>query len=547
MREPLSSLDGRTFDSIVIGGGINGASAVQNIAANGHDVLIVEKDDFGSGSSSRSSRLLHCGLRYLAPGRSLWDFVWHPSRLLTALRMARGSMIARAEFVEATSRRARSMVFAFPIYRNGPYRAWQIDIAFFLLRLMWPKGPPLEYRRISATDAKRMPLVKELRNLDDLHSVAIYREYQFDWPERLCIDCIIDAERMGAVARNYTSATLRQRDASGSWRLTLTDQRDGTSAEVRAKVVVNTTGIWTDVVNAQASPSAKRRVLGTKGCHIVVKLPSAYAGHGIATLNSKSEPFYCIPWHDLHFFGPTETVYEGDKDDVHVTPGEQAWLLAEANCLFPGIQIGPENVVLTWAGVRPLTYDPSVPFGNRSKVIHDLSTDGLPNVLAITAGPVTTYRQSGIDLAGEVAKRVSARRPSRAPDLGPRLPPENDNSPFLIEGDRSVRLSDLQHAVSKEHAVKLTDMLFRRTGLGWRHRFTDGEIDRAASVLATELRLSPEARTHAVDDFYGESEQLFGVRSTEGHDRAGANSELSTPNCRSRSLPLRDVFRNDRR
>ena len=472
----------------------------------------MEKGDYGSGSSSRSSRLLHCGLRYLAPGRSLWDFVRHPSRLLTALRMARGSMIARAQFVEATAARARPMTFAFPIYKDGPYRAWQIDVGFLLLRLMWPKGPPLDYRRISAEEARRMPLAKELRDFDRLHSVATYREYQFDWPERLCMDCILDAERMGASARNYTSARLRTRDPDGSWRVLLTDQLDGTSAEVRAKVVVNTTGIWIDEVNAQANASAKRRVLGTKGAHIVIKLPRAYAGHGVATLNSKSEPFYCIPWHDLHFFGPTETVYESDKDDVHVTPEEQTWLLGEANRLFPGINITAKDVILTWAGVRPLTYDPAVPFGNRSKQIHDLAADGLPNVLAMTAGPVTTYRESGVALAREVASRVSARRSPQLPDFGPKLPPENDNSPFLIAGDRSVRLSDLQHAVEKEHAVSLTDILFRRTGLGWRHRFTDGEVDKAASILATELRLSPEARTASVVDFQKEQKQLFGVR-----------------------------------
>lgn len=512
MRKRLGDLDGRSFDTIVIGGGINGSAALQSIASQGHDALLVEKGDYGSGSSSRSSRLLHCGLRYLAPGRSLWDFFWHPSRLLTALRMARGSMIARAQFVEATAARARSMTFAFPIYKDGPYRAWQIDLGFFLLRLMWPKGPPLDYRRISPAEAKDMPLATELRDFERLHSVATYREYQFDWPERLCVDCILDAERMGAVARNYTAARLQERDQDGFWRVLLTDQLDGTCAEVRGKVVVNTTGIWIDEVHAQASASARRRVLGTKGAHIVVKLPSDYAGYGIATLNSKSEPFYCVPWHDLHFFGPTETVYESDKDDIHVTPDEQSWLIGEANRLLPGIKITANDIILTWAGVRPLTYDPAVPFGNRSKQIHDLAADGLPNVLAMTAGPVTTYRESGAAIAREVAKRVSARRTPQTPDLGAKLPPENDNSPFLIAGDRSVRLSDLQHAVENEHAVGLTDILFRRTGLGWRHRFTDGEIDQAAAAIATELRLSPEARSHAVADFQSEHQRLFGVR-----------------------------------
>src|SRR5689334_23382587 len=99
MRPDIASFDCERFDVVVVGGGINGASAAQHLAAAGYKTLIVEKGDFGSGSSSRSSRLLHCGLRYLAPGRSILDFVRHPSRFSTALRMARLAMQAREEFV----------------------------------------------------------------------------------------------------------------------------------------------------------------------------------------------------------------------------------------------------------------------------------------------------------------------------------------------------------------------------------------------------------------------------------------------------------------
>ena len=512
MRKPIADLNGREFDVLIIGGGINGAAAAQKVAAEGYDVLLVEKGDYGSGSSSRSSRLLHCGLRYLAPGRSMWDFVRHPSRLVTALVMARSCMEARTEFTRDTAVRSRLMKFSFPIYKNGPYRGWQIDIAFFILRLLWRQGPPLNYRRISGAEAAQAPLTRELRDLDKLQSVATYDEYEFDWPERICMDAILDAQRLGAQARNYTTARLQDRGPDGLWRAALADQLGGGSAEVRAKIVLNTAGIWADQVNHQAAPDAGRRVLGTKGCHIVVQLPSGYSGHGVATLNSKSEPFYCIPWHGLHFFGPTETVYDGDKDDIHVTEAEQAWLLSEANRLMPGANLSSRDIRLTWAGVRPLTYDPALPLGKRSREIHDLAKDGLPNVLVMTAGPITSYRSAGELLAAEVAKRIPARRAVQRPDYGPKLAPENDNSPFLIEGDRSVRLSDLQHAITEEHAVTLTDLLFRRTGLCWRHKPSQDEVERAASVLALELGLSPQARADAVAEFWAEHQRLLGVR-----------------------------------
>lgn len=512
MRKDITELESQVYDALIIGGGINGAAAIQRIAAQGHRVLLVEKNDYGSGSSSRSSRLLHCGLRYLAPGRSLWDFIRHPDRLATSLKMARASMIARADFVATTPTRARVMTFAFPIYKDGPYKGWQIDAAFRILGLIGPKGPPLEYRRVSGQEARRLPLVNELRDLDKLDSVALYREYEFDWPERLCMDSILDAERMGATARNYTSATLGERGADGRWRVRVADALNGSTADVRATVVLNLTGIWVDETNAAAATAPERRVLGTKGTHILVKLPGPYAGCGVATLNSKSEPFYCIPWHDLHFFGPTETVYESNKDNIHISQDEQAWLIAEANRMMPEIKITADDILLTWAGVRPLTYDPAVPFGNRSRQIHDLGKDGLANVIAMTAGPITSYRSAGEQLAAEVSKRVVASRSPQLPDFSAKQPPENDNSPFLVSGDRSVRLSDIQHAIVSEQALTLTDILFRRTGLGWRHRFTDEEIERAASVLAVELGLSAQQRRNAIEAFRKEYARLFGVR-----------------------------------
>src|SRR6266704_278849 len=132
MRPNIAELDAKKFDVIVVGGGINGASTAQHLAAAGYRTLIVDKGDFGSGASSRSSRLLHCGLRYLAPGRSILDFVRHPSRFVVALRMARLAMEARSEFVRTSPGRTSVMALHFPVYRGGPYASWQIDVAFKL-------------------------------------------------------------------------------------------------------------------------------------------------------------------------------------------------------------------------------------------------------------------------------------------------------------------------------------------------------------------------------------------------------------------------------
>ena len=126
MRPPLRTIDGEKYDVVIIGAGVNGASAAQHLSAAGYSVLLIDKGDFASGSSGRSSRLLHCGLRYLAPGASMWDFARHPGMLATALRMAKQAMESRAQLVTTAPERVRPMKFHFPIYRDGPYANWQV-------------------------------------------------------------------------------------------------------------------------------------------------------------------------------------------------------------------------------------------------------------------------------------------------------------------------------------------------------------------------------------------------------------------------------------
>ena len=516
MNESLAGLSGAAFDVAVIGGGINGASAAQHLAAAGYSVLLVEKGDFGSGSSGRSSRLLHCGLRYLAPGRSLLDFVRHPSRFVAALKMARKGMEARSDFVRTSAVQAKAMRFCFPIYKGGPYRNWQVDLAFQLLGRLGPGDLPLDYERVPASAAARMPLLRWLRDPQALDSVAMFREYQLDWPERICVDSILDAERLGTVVRNYTLARIVSRSKDG-WSIELTGV-DGMSpgpdpnpVHVNAHVVLNVAGIWVDMVNRVAQPKARQRVLGTKGCHVLVKLPPDCANIGIATLNSKLEPFYCIPYRGYHYFGPTETLYEGDRDRICVTHEERAWLVGEANRLLPQLKLTDTDVLMTWAGVRPLTFDEHVPFGNRSRLIHDLASDGMPDVYAMTAGPVMTHRSAGRQLTDIVRQRIPPSGPPRSLVYAPVRFPEDSNSPLLL-ADGQVKLSDLRHSVREEHARTLMDALFRRVGLGWHCAFTPAELARAADVIGGELGWSEARKEKEIQAFQAEAAFLFDQR-----------------------------------
>jgi glycerol-3-phosphate dehydrogenase len=505
MRQPLPDLDGQEFDVAIIGAGVNGASAAQNLAAAGYSVLLVDKGDFGSGSSSRSSRLLHCGLRYLAPGSSLWEFVRHPSRLAVALRMAKQAMESRNQFVTTTPERACAMKFCFPIYKNGPYKTWQVDLAFRVLETLGPKGVPLDYRRLDPGAVRGTPLLQELRDQDRLASVAMFREYQFNWPERVCIDAILDAERMGAVVRNYTAATRLDRAGGSAWRITLVDAlAPGVTASISAKLVLNMAGIWIDQVNAQTSGAArpKRKITGTKGVHIMIRLPPECQDYGIATLNRLNEGFYCVPWHGMHYFGPTETLYEGDLEDIRPLDEDIEFLLAEANHLLPALKLTRDDVMFAWAGVRPLTYDKALlPQGKRARELHDLGSEGLPEMFALTAGPIMTHRSAGVEIARTVQGRLKPSRPAQGLSDAARRYPDNQNSPPLLDDDTSIKLSDLRFAAEHEHATGLVDLLFRRTGAGWSATMAAHAAERAAAAVAEPLgwdaaRVEQEVRNY---------------------------------------------------
>jgi glycerol-3-phosphate dehydrogenase len=488
MRLPLDQLHGRAFDVIIIGAGVNGASACQHLAAAGYSVLLVDKGDFASGASGRSSRVLHCGLRYLAPGGSMWDFVLHPGRLAAAMRMASLAMQAREQMVRTAPEHVFATKCHFPIYRDGAYAAWQVRLALNTLSVLGSRRLPLQQHVLRPDEAKNLPLVRWLRDPDRLVGIAAYREYQFDWPERICLDAVLDAERLGATVRNYTEAVKLVRGRGEVWGVQLIDRFDPRrKATVRAKVVLNTAGVWIDRVNASAEGRARRRITGTKGCHILVQLPPECREYGIATLNRVREPFYCLPWRGFHYFGPTETLYNGDPDDVRTNDDEVDFLLGEANYLLPALSLSRGNVLHSWAGVRPLTFDPRLAKGSRTRTIHDLAADGMPNLLAMTAGPVMTHRSAGVELTQAVAKRIAPSGRRQSLSYAARRFPENQDSPSLLEDDTTVKLSDLRHAAEHEHAISLVDLLVRRTGVAFSETMGYFAAQRAAESVADLL------------------------------------------------------------
>jgi glycerol-3-phosphate dehydrogenase len=481
--------DAQEFDVVIIGGGVNGTAALRELARAGYAVLLVEAEDLGAGASGRSSRMLHCGLRYLETPNPVWNALRHPIRFARALGMARDAMTARAELSQDTDVGTRPIELSFPIWRDGPFPRWQPDAGLRLLQLIGPSVPSLDRTIRDADAARAHPIGRNLRNQDALRGMVSFREYLFSAPERLCIDNALDAEAYGAKLRLMTRAELRGRDGSGLWRMAL-DGPEG-NTEILARAVLNMAGSWADEVGN----FGKRLIRGTKGAHIILRLPDGFANRGIATVHRGGHPFYGLPLGDDRFyFGPTETLFEGDARNAHADADDVAFLLAEANYLLPGLGLTRNHIEQCWAGVRPLTEDPDRPMGARERRVHDLAPQGFENVLAMTAGPVMSLRSAGRRMLSEVSARI-----------GPPPP----RATISLRGVSQASQNPVEYAVTHEHAPDLYSVLTRRTGAIWHGLISGEDAARVADTVAPLFGWSSAEKDHQVAAFLARQETEF--------------------------------------
>ncbi|MEM7223758.1 MAG: FAD-dependent oxidoreductase [Pseudomonadota bacterium] len=501
-RAPLCTLRDSIFDVVVVGAGINGCSAAQHLAAAGYHVLLLDKGDIASGSSGRSSGLLHCGLRYLEPSPDLWTFAKRPDRLVIALKMARQAMKDRSAFVTSKPGQAKLFTFYFPVYRNTSFKKWQIDLALKTLEAIGgDRQVPLGRLSLARDQVAAHPLLRHLRDRDALAGVAGFREYRFDWPERIAVDLALDARDLGARLHTYTRVERLERRDDGHWVSHLKDSLTGETTHVTSPIVLNTAGIWMDGLLGRGGRAVKPLINGTKGAHIAFKLAPELAGFGIATINRIGLPFYVVPWRGLHYVGPTETPYDSPLDQVAANDQDIAFLLDEAKHLLPGLGLRRQDILFTWAGVRPLGADPRFPEGKRAREIHDLADQGLPNVLAMTAGPIMTHRSAGRELTEAVRPRLAPTRDPVALTHRARVFPENQNAPPLLDHFPDIKESHVAFAAEHELPESLCDIMVRRIGALWSETNGWEAAPRAAEIAGERLGWDEARRAREVEAY----------------------------------------------
>jgi glycerol-3-phosphate dehydrogenase len=361
----------RTYDLLVIGGGINGAGIARDAAGRGLKVLLVEKDDLASATSSASSKLIHGGLRYL----ELYEF-----------RLVREALAEREVLLSLAPHIAWPLTFVLP-HDSSLRPAWMIRAGLFVYDHLAPRAKLAGSRGL---DLRRDPAGAPLKA-----SFAKGFAYSDAWVDdsRLVVLNALDAKERGAAIRTRCRF-VEARPQNGGWSATV-QPAGGPAETVQARILVNAAGPWVDqVLRDGLHRKGPRNLKLVKGSHIVV--PRLHDGPQAYILqNPDRRIVFMIPYEGrFTLIGTTDLFFDGDPAGVTITPEETAYLCQSAN-RFLKRAISPADVVWSYSGVRPLYDDAS---GNPSAMTRDYVFDieageGRPPALSVFGGKITTYRR----------------------------------------------------------------------------------------------------------------------------------------------------------
>ncbi len=383
-RATIWDLSARRFDLLVVGGGATGAGIAREAALRGLAVALVERGDFGSGTSSRSSRLIHGGLRYLEHRR---------------FGLVRESLAERGVLLRTAPHIVRPLGFLFPVYRGDRVSRWKTELGLTLYDLFAHGGNVRRHRPLGKRGVlEHEPLLKE----PGLSGGALYWDAQCD-DARLSLANVRAAATHGALVANHTCVTAFEQENGGITGAILEDQLTGAQGTVHARVVINATGPWVDVVRRLEDPGAGPSLAPTRGSHVMV--PRSRVGHHHAiTFMSPIDGriMFVLPWGDRSYIGTTDTESADSPDHVSATEADMLYLLRSANAIFPAARLGLDDVSYSWSGLRPLVADPAATPGARTR--EHLISVGPRGLVSIAGGKLTTYRRMAIDAIRRVTE-----------------------------------------------------------------------------------------------------------------------------------------------
>jgi glycerol-3-phosphate dehydrogenase len=438
----IEKLD-QTFDVLIIGGGITGAGAARDAAHRGLKTALVEMQDIASGTSSRSSKLVHGGLRYLESA----EF----SLVFEAVSERRTLMNIAPHLVHPQG-------FLFPVYKSSRRGVFTVNLGMWLYDGLSLFRSPKIHKNLSR---KEVAVEEPSLNQTDLKGAPLYYDCSTD-DARLTLETTLDAVKHGAIVSTYTRVVGFMRDSSGRISgVRVRDEVSGEEREIQANAIINATGPWSDRTRLLGTSEDSARLRPTKGIHIVVDSKRLQTNHAVVCFHPRDgRVLFAIPWGERTYIGTTDTDYTDDPGEVCATGQDVRYLLEASNIYFPQAELTEDDVISTWAGVRPLIAEDGSDSASSVSREHDIRVGG-DGLITIAGGKLTTYRRMGgevVDTAVQML-RLTDKLPAdlrTADTANEPLPgavgwPENDDTSSIVEN--VLELS--KNRITKETAEML--------------------------------------------------------------------------------------------
>ena len=512
----LAALPAADLDLLVVGGGITGAGIARDAALRGLSVALLEAIDFAAGTSSRSSKLIHGGVRYLQQGD---------------IALVREAASERARIRRIAPHLATSLLMVMPTYG----RATHLKLGAGL----WT------FEKIASVDAAERhemwdrdeALTREpCLAPDGLHGAAAFVEYLTD-DARLVLATVAGAAAAGALCANHAEVT-----AIDGGTVTVRDTVLGTVLRARARVVVNAAGPWVEEIWRRAGAARGRGLQLTKGIHLVIEHGRLPLRHSVVMQARDRRSVFAVPRDGITYLGTTDTLFDAPVLHPGVTADDAEYLLDAANRTFGGPSLTPADVLASWSGLRPLVREEGKAPSEISRK-DEIATDPATGLISIAGGKLTTYRRMAERVVDLVFSRLDRRPPECRTDefalpggeptsldpaaIAGRLPQlsvdqaarlfrlhgatcerlleriaESPASGELVPGLPGVLRAEIEYALDEEMALTLEDLLDRRTrSLSFDRRQGLDGVEAAAAIASQRLGWSAERTAAEIDGY----------------------------------------------
>ncbi len=421
------------IDVAIVGGGITGAGIARDAARRGLRVALFEMDDLAYGTSSRSSKLIHGGLRYL----ETYEF-----------SLVFESVSERRVLLDLAPHLVNPLAFLFPIYEGTKRSMLKIGAGMWLYEGLSLFRSPKKHQRLNPEQVAEIePILKQ----EGLEGAPLYYDCSTD-DARLTLESALDAQDHSAVVVTHAPVRGFLKDERGRISgVQVRNARDGSEREVRAHVVINATGPWTDGTIEMSGVGRRKVLRPTKGIHIVVEAHKLPVKHAVVCFHPQDDrALFALPWGDRTYVGTTDTDYDGTPGKEYATSDDVDYLIEAANAYFPDFPIERGDVIATWAGLRALIApEPSSEEIAESKVSREheiiVGEDGL---ITIAGGKLTTYRKMAeevvntavqmLRLDDRLPRKLTAAQTDEAPLPGAVGWPEDDDHQKVADKVREV-------------------------------------------------------------------------------------------------------------